>query len=325
MKKLAVLLLSLVLIPLAHAEAQKQAIPAEGISSNSQKPSSPGASSMRNAYKLSGELVQEKLAAENKNNKRIIKDISAADLVVITGTYDHIHTVLASLKLPFVQLSQEQLLNAELKPHQTVFVNCARSFPPEGARKLADFVNQGGQLITTDWALKNVLEVGFPKTVAYNKKSTRDEVVRIEVMDSEDPVIKGFLNEETAPVWWLEGSSYPIKILDKKKVKTLIKSKELKDKYGEEAVLVRFKHGQGLVYHMISHFYLQRTETKDMKQGESAMNYLKSQGVPQSRMKKMEGSVKEYELNYGEVQSANTSSEFIMRAVIEQKKRNQKK
>lgn len=109
---------------------------------------------MRNAYKLSGELVREKLAAENENNKQIIEDISEADLVVITGTYDHIHTVLSSLKLPFAQLSQAQMLNAELNPHQTVFVNCASSFPPKGALKLADFVNRGGQLITTDWALK---------------------------------------------------------------------------------------------------------------------------------------------------------------------------
>ena len=156
-------------------------------------------------------------------------------------------------------------------------------------------------------------------------KATRDEVIRIEVMEKEDPVIKGFLDEETAPVWWLDGSSYPIKIRDKEKVRILIKSKELKDKYGEEAVLVRFNHGRGLVYHMISHFYLQRTETKDMKQRESAMSYLQSQGAPQCRMQELEGSVKEDKLNYGEVQSANTSSEFIMRAVIEQKKRNMKK
>jgi hypothetical protein len=179
-----------------------------------------------------------------------------------------------------------------------------------------------GQLITTDWALANVLEKGFPGTVSYNKRPTTDTVVRIEVMDREDPVIRGFLDEETAPVWWLEGSSYPIKILDPKKVKVLIKSKELKDKNGEEAILVRFSHGKGVVYHMISHFYLQRTETKDAKQQGSAKEYLRAKNVPDAE--KLEAAVKEKNLDYGTVQSANTSSEFIMRAVIEQKKRQKK-
>jgi hypothetical protein len=68
-------------------------------------------------------------------------------------------------------------------------------------------------------------------------------------------------------VWWLEGSSYPIQILDKKKVKVLVRSDELKRRYGHDPVIVSFEWGEGIVYHMISHFYLQRSETRTKKQG----------------------------------------------------------
>lgn len=282
----------------------------------------PPNSSMGKAYQISGDMVKDRLHSEDGDNKRIINDISSTDLVVIDGTYDHIHLVLHYLKLPFVRLNHQQLLTAELKPHQTVFVNCASSFPPEGARKLATFVAQGGQLITTDWALEKVLEPAFPGVVEYNKQPTGDEVVRIEVIDREDPVIKGFLDEETAPVWWLEGSSYPIRILNKDKVKVLVKSKELKEKYGEEAVLIKFEHGKGIVYHMISHFYLQRTETKDAVQGQLATGYMSTKNISASKAAELEETIVNDNLNYGEVQSANTSAEFIMRAVVEQKKRN---
>lgn len=278
--------------------------------------------SMKSAYEVSGYMVKERLLSEDKNNVKIIDDISKNDLIVVDGTYDHMHLVLSSLKLPFIRISQEQLKDIKLEPHQTVFVNCATNFPKAQARQLAAFVAEGGQLITSDWALKNVLEAGFPGYVSFNERLTGDEVVRVEVMDKDDSVINGFLDEKTAPVWWLEGSSYPIKVLNKEKVTVLIKSKELKDKYGEEAVLIKFPHGKGIVYHMISHFYLQRTETKDAKQKSNANAYMLDKNISVSKDSELQEQINN--LDYGTVQSANTSSEFIMRAVVNQKKKNNK-
>ncbi len=275
-------------------------------------------SKMKKAYELSNKLIRERLKTENDTNTAIIEDISKTDLVVIDGTYDHIHLVLDVLKLPYQRIGQHQVKDADFQPHQTVFVNCASGFPKNAARKLSAFVDQGGQLITTDWALKHVLEIAFPGFVAYNNKPTRDEVVRIEMINQEDPVIKGFLDEETDPVWWLEGSSYPIKILDTSSVDVLIKSRELKQHYNESPVLIRFNYGKGVVYHMISHFYLQRTETKNATQTTTAKNYLQSKAGAKMA-DEMEEDAKD--LNYGEMQSANTSAEFIMRAVIKQKKK----
>ena len=57
------------------------------------------------------------------------------------------------------------------------------------------------------------------------------------------------------------------KILDKEKVKVLVRSDELKRKYKHDPVIISFEWGKGIVYHMISHFYLQRSETRTKKQG----------------------------------------------------------
>jgi hypothetical protein len=59
------------------------------------------------------------------------------------------------------------------------------------------------------------------------------------------------------PQRWLEGSSFPICILDSERVRTLIRSKELAAKYGESPVAIAFQFGAGDVLHMIIPHYLQ--------------------------------------------------------------------
>lgn len=282
----------------------------------------PGDTKMKKAYELANALVRDRLKSEDAENLALLDTISGEDVVVVDGTYDHIHLVLESIGLPFLRVDHNGLMKLLLRPDQTVFVNCASNFPAEGARKLATFVAKGGQLITTDWALKNVLEAGFPGVVQFNGKPTGDEVVRIEIVDKDDPAIAGFIDEESAPVWWLEGSSYPVKILDQERVRVLVRSKELGERYGEEAVIVRFQHGEGTVYHMISHFYLQRTETREAGQKQKASAYAGVKGASAGTMAAWEAAEQaDPNLDYGSVQAANTSVEFVSRTILKQKKK----
>lgn len=317
MKQKIIFILSLLFIVVIHLSAQTTINKDSNKKNSKTQKISMSRNNMEKAYQLSGKIVTERLIAEDPLNKEIIDRVTKDDLVVIDGDFDHMHLVLSSLELPFVRLEHEDLAGYTFKPNQTVFVNCGASFPSNQVKKIASFVAAGGQLITTDWALKYVLEKAFPGYVSYNQRPSTDEVIQVEIVDKEDPVVRGFWDEETQPVWWLEGMSYPIRIANKNKVKVLIRSDELKQKYGEDAVLVRFEYGKGVVYHMISHFYLQRTEVKNVVQEERAEKYIIVKGVSKNR-KIMEQAK---QLNYGEVQSANTSSEFIMRAVINQQKR----
>lgn len=176
------------------------------------------------------------MGRENPDDIAILDSVKDSDIVCVRGTYDHIHLVLEAIGIPFSHVSPQALLKMELKPEQTIYVNCPSSFPVEVAMKLRSFVEEGGQLITTDWALQHVLEKAFPGTVRYSGTSTGDEVVAIEIVEKDDDILRGcdliplysncsphihlhvllvgFLDQEkdAAPVWWLENSSYPIEV-----------------------------------------------------------------------------------------------------------------
>lgn len=284
---------------------------------------SPGASEMKAAYEVSKQLVRERLERENPEDVAILDSVKDTDIICVRGTFDHIHLVLQAIGIPFAHVDPSALLRMELSPESTIYVNCPSSFPREAALKLAKFVEEGGQLITTDWALKHVLEAAFPGTVKV-AGSTGDEVVAVEIVDKEDEVLKGFIDQEkdAAPVWWLENCSYPIKVIDKKKVKVLVRSDELKRRYGHDPVIISFQWGKGIVYHMISHFYLQRSEIRTKKQGMSSTAYAAAQGASKATMDLFdELQTNSPGMNYGMVQSAATSSEVVSRMVINQKRR----
>ena len=135
--------------------------------------------------------MRERLERENPEDVAILDSVSDSDIVCVRGTYDHIHLVLEAIGIPFSHVGPETLLKMELKPEQTVYVNCPSSFPTEVAKKLRVFVEAGGQLITTDWALKHVLEQAFPGTVQYSGTPTGDEVVAIEIVEKDDDILRG--------------------------------------------------------------------------------------------------------------------------------------
>ena len=62
-----------------------------------------------------------------------------------------------------------------------LIVNCPGQVGRAGVTAIRKFVEQGGSLITTDWALKHIVEPAFPGLVAYNARPTADDVVRIEI------------------------------------------------------------------------------------------------------------------------------------------------
>ena len=153
---------------------------------------------------------------------------------------------------------------------------------------------------------------------------TGDEVVGIQVNDPTNPIVAGFLPaaQHAEPQWWLENSSYPIEIVDAQRVRVLIKSNELNEKHNSGAVLITFDCGQGNVIHMVSHFYLQRSETRGERHQMAAEQFAEdmnaSEGV-KAKAQKMKN------LNYAQVQSTATSSAFIYNQVADRLKKSSKK
>ncbi|MHA1419741.1 MAG: hypothetical protein ACTSVO_09755 [Candidatus Heimdallarchaeaceae archaeon] len=277
---------------------------------------------MKDSYEVSSWYAKTKLREEEPEMAAALDEVEESNVIVVQGGYDNCELVLRLADIPHVVIPVHSAETVSYRPDQTVFINCPGNLSDKAIRKLVTFVREGGLLITTDWALQNVLEKGFPDKVKYNQNPTGDEVVRITVKNPDNPIVKGFLEADGDPLWWLEGSSYPIEILDKKNVKVLVYSNELKTKYGESPVIVEFEHGEGKVIHMISHFYLQRTETRDKKDKMAATNAVEGKYyamAPEAIKEKFEST------DTASFKSAQSSIDFIQKNIASQKMKYMKK
>ena len=267
------------------------------------------------AYFFGAEVAEEEIRRDAPLTAEALAEITASDLIVVDGCYDHVERVLTALEVPFKQVSDQQLSDLELTSEQLLIINCPGKLPEASLGQVANFVESGGTLFTTDWALRNVIEPAFPGIIEYNDMPTGDDVVRIEVLDPESPYLKGVMDVDDDPQWWLEGSSYPIRILDAEKVRVLISSKELGEKYGENPVAVVFKFGDGEVFHMISHYYLQRSDLRSERHEMSAADYASAKNVPMTEAMRNEAD----SLKYGLVEAAGSSARLMANVIAEKK------
>lgn len=278
---------------------------------------SEGKDRMSRAYEAAAKIAKLRIVEDSPDDARALEGVRDSDIVVVPGEYDQVELVLDALQMPYLKLSPEQVAKTPLRPEQLLIVNCPGKLPRESITSVRDFVTKGGSLFTTDWALRNVIELAFPGYIEYNENPTTDDVVRIEVLKKDNPFLKGVMDKGDDPQWWLEGSSYPMKVLAEEKVEVLITSKELGTKYGEAPVAVLFRHGEGEVFHMISHYYLQRTELRSARQKMPAAMYASQKGYTMSAS---DASVFA-DLSVGDVESATSSARLLANIVAGKKKR----
>jgi len=175
-------------------------------------------------------------------------------VAVLSGTYDNVQNVLTALHVPCTLDPALDRLTAPI-----LFVNCSSAYREELAGVLADRVEAGATLVTSDWALGNLIEHAFPGTIRWTRRSSGDEVVSVEPsLDSlwSETVVLG-----VEPQWWLENSSHPIEVLDTDRVRVEAASHDLLARYDAPVVAVRFGWGRGDVFHVMSHFWHNRSRT----------------------------------------------------------------
>ena len=279
---------------------------------------------MSTAYKVAQEMIKDKLKDVDRDMATEFDELKQSDIIVSKGEYDFIEQVFNGIGLKHNRVSPEQFEDIDLDPEKIIFINCPGRVTTKGLRNLVTFVENGGFLFTTDWALKYVIEPGFPGYIEYNNRQTKDEVVRVEILTKDDPFLQSLIGPNDDPQWWLESSSYPINIVNKKEVDILIKSTEIEKKYGESAVFVTFDYGKGKVYHMISHFYLQRAETRTARHKKSGKEYayekLKMDSYRAEKYKNMGIE----NANLSDVEAAYSSSSIMNKILWDKKQKNDK-
>lgn len=278
--------------------------------------SSPQSKARDRDYRVASKMARSRMAAESPRDEEALRAVQASDVVVVRGAYDRVEGVLAALDMPFTSIDVSDLGRLDLRPEQLLVLNCPAPANERDVSKVERFVDAGGSLFTTDWALRSVLMPAFPGNVEFNGRPTGDEVVPIEILDRTNPFLAGVMDGNDNPQWWLEASSYPIRVVDRERVKVLIASRELGNRHGERAVAVLFHHGEGEVFHMISHYYLQRTELRSDRHRRPAVEYFSEKGmtVPNELRADMAGRT------VGDIESAATSARLLANVVARKKR-----
>lgn len=266
------------------------------------------------------QVLEQTMANQSPQDLALLKAVQGKDIVVVRGSMDHIEQVLSAARIRHTVIDPSQVAGADLNADQVLMVNCPGTMPQAGLRRIEKFVRAGGLLYTTDWALLNVVQKAFPKTIAHNGGSTGDHVTAVRVHKHHDDLMSNMLLREGAePQWWLEGGSYPIKILDKKRVEVLASSPQMGKAYGASPVVVRFRWDDGEVIHVVSHFYRQvetrgpRVAAKDAIDGVKSLNSAQKAAIKSS---------KAGEVNMGDLESSYAFQRMTTNLVVTKKKKN---
>ncbi|HMW89468.1 MAG TPA: hypothetical protein PLC15_00500 [Candidatus Obscuribacter sp.] len=182
-----------------------------------------------------------------------LSEFSDDSVVEVAGRWDHADKTLANLGLPYRHLKARQLTAETLASTRILIINCAGELKRDKLQLVRDFVARGGYLLSTDWALDNMLTNTFPGTVAWNKGFNRKPIYEAHYV-SPDPVLAPFTVAK-AP-WKMDQEAHLIKVLDRSRVRVLVSSPSLSledpDKEGVLACI--FPFGKGYVLHMVGHF-----------------------------------------------------------------------
>ncbi|MFX1382941.1 MAG: hypothetical protein ACFFBP_10910, partial [Promethearchaeota archaeon] len=229
------------------------------------------------SYKdLYSEVKKRKMEALNK--KDIVKAVEKhGKILAVEGRFEKPKKVVENMYAAEKRtIKPNQVMKYDLNLYDILLIGCPGDNVPDSAHpRIRVFVENGGWLITTDWALLTIVEKLFPGYLRWNGQKTSDAVVACQLNDPTHPFLDGVKSEMTREKWikkaskntekeefkwWLETKSYPIQVINPVEVNVLISSREIQYKWGEGAVLCYFDVGSmgGRVIHIISHTHLQK-------------------------------------------------------------------
>jgi hypothetical protein len=190
------------------------------------------------------------------NNPGVLDGATKESIIEIKGEWDDCAHALRTFGLPYTRVNAKKLSETNLNNTKIIVVNCEGHLPMEAILQLRRFVAMGGYLLTTDWALQNVVDKAFPGIIEWNEGYYTDGNVN-KIVDAvvvaDDPA----LTAGTPPVghWQLVKKSQIVRILKTDTVKVLARSRQMReDPDGLGILAVTFGYGNGRVMHLVGHF-----------------------------------------------------------------------
>ncbi len=269
-------------------------------------------SNMQTAYNVAAFAVRERFQEQYPEALTILNQVRKQDIAVYSGAYDKVEKVLQCLQIPYTMNPDAKKMKAAI-----AFVNCSGGYNSQLITNLAQQVENGMWLVSSDWALGYFIAKAFPNTVTKTNRATGDEVISVEASLNSlwsDVVVLG-----ADPQWWLEGSSHPIQVLNPDKVRIEASSHDLLRRYDAPVVAVSFDWGKGHVFHVISHFWCRRSRTLTPRHQNPGTDFLKAgMKLSEDGMQKVlkKGRIQANTLNFAQIQSAATATELIAQLCV---------
>jgi len=180
-------------------------------------------------------------------------NIDKSEILEIKGAWDNSNKPLDALGIPHTSISAHKLKKYDLTNCKIIIVDCGGELPRECCQVVRDFVSAGGALISTDWALKNTIEIAFPGYIQWNHYKTKGEIVDAHFTGRDATLFPGMVAQSG---WVLDIEAESIRINKPEAVTVLAVSqglaREEPDHLGILAVV--FSFGRGHVLHLIGHY-----------------------------------------------------------------------
>jgi hypothetical protein len=221
------------------------------------------------------------LASHPESNEARMERLRQAEVVVVSGSADHMEQVLRRAQVKFVVVTPDDLSQLPLHGQQVLMVNCTGEMSAAARERVRRFVTAGGFLYTTDHAVHHVIEKIFPGTIRWNHKTSSEEIFPMQTAGD-----RGLLKHVAAsghPRWQLAGGGYLFDVVDKQRVETLMTSSAVAARYGAPILGVRFKAGDGQVIHVTGHFFTQPGQRPEVAAAGQAFETLSSNVVNEKR------------------------------------------
>jgi hypothetical protein len=202
------------------------------------------------AVTLSSNTFRQWIADNHRDMS--LEKYAKQSVIVVKGKWDHAEHVLEMAGIPHLDLNtgnfSDKLANAAI-----VIVNCPGELTENSDRQLRAFVENGGYLLTTDWALSGCLQDMFPDCVSWQGAYSDAEVVDGVVVTPKNELLQGAAN--MGP-WKLDDKSEIVRTGSNELVKVLIRSRQLstEDPNNLGILALTFPYGKGRVLHLVGHF-----------------------------------------------------------------------
>ena len=182
------------------------------------------------------------------------------------GNFDRVGITLSSLRLPYARVAPYDLKPESFNRYRIVMWGCSEPMQPNKMRRLTPalrrFVQRGGHLYTTDWAVQQVLDAVAPKYLTTSGTQAKTKEVVLEAVAPKDatdhPLLRGVLRPDVKTKVWFEQAWFPASRGPSapKSMKTLLVAPQLREVFQQDPMIaVTFPLGKGHVLHVVPMSY----------------------------------------------------------------------